>query len=57
VADIILMRKPMVPSRLTPRTQIFIDLHRSSQLGFVADLRSLEADSKKDRIPKSDHAD
>jgi len=53
----ILMRKPMVPSRLTPRTQIFIDLHSVPQSGFVADLRSLEADSKKDRIPISDHAE
>jgi hypothetical protein len=53
----ILMRKPMAPNRLMPRKQIFIDLHRSCQLGFVADLRSLEADSKKDRIPKSDHVE
>jgi hypothetical protein len=53
----ILMRKPMLPSRLTPKKQIFIDLHRVSQSGFLVDLRSLEAESKKDRTPISDHAE
>jgi len=50
------MRKPMTPSMLIPNRHIFIDLQRLTQSGFAADLRSLEADSKKDRIPTVDHA-
>lgn len=48
------MTKPIVPTARIPSTHILMESQSSVLLGFLANLSSLEQDSKKDLNPKPD---